>query len=219
MLNKEQIRDLETKACDLAPLKVGHFNPKASLPYGLTVKQIQSAMQEYLDFHCFINKQLHQKGLERFETMLMPANFSSVVGEFMSSNIPKYCKSLVKNRYHNGHPDLLPKGKFPEEAAQHVSDGIEVKASRYLKGWQGHNPENVWLMVFVFDGNRLGDLYKNIAPKPFKFLLVLGAKLTKSDWLYSGRSETSRRTITASVTKSGYQKMQTNWIYRDPSVH
>ena len=37
----------------------------------------------------------------------MPANFSSMVGEFMSATIPKYCKTLAKNTYHNGHPDLV----------------------------------------------------------------------------------------------------------------
>lgn len=48
--------------------------------------------------------------------------------------------------------------------------------------------------------------------------MVLVAQLEKSDWVYSGRSETSRRTITASVTTSGYEIMMSNWIYRDPAL-
>jgi hypothetical protein len=48
---------------------------------------------------------------------------------------------------------------------------------------------------------------------------VLGAALAKSDWVFAGRSKTSRRTPTASVTASGYAKMAANWIYRpSPSV-
>jgi len=43
----------------------------------------------------------------------------------------------------------------------------------------------------------------------------VGAKLTKRDWIFSGRSGSSRRTITASVTESGYRKMMRNWIYKD----
>lgn len=62
----------------------------------------------------------------------MPANFSSLVGEFMSTSLPKYCSSLVKNQYHNGHPDLIPAGYFLNDAVQHSREGIEVKASRYL---------------------------------------------------------------------------------------
>jgi hypothetical protein len=166
-------------------------------------------MNDFLDFLGFINPQLHTKQIARLETMLMPANFSSIVGEFMTSAIPKYCKTLVKNRYHNGHPDLIPTGVFTTDSVQHSDIGIEVKASRYLGGWQGHNPEDIWLMVFVFDCNRP----KDVIPRPFRFIRVIGARLERTDWIFSGRSETSRRTITASVTKSGYAKMMANWIY------
>jgi hypothetical protein len=103
---------------------------------------------------------------------------------------------------------------FPNDAVQHAPYGIEIKASRYLRGWQGHNPEDVWLMVFVFDSNRPRDTI----PRPFQFVMVVGAQLSESDWIFSGRSETSRRTITASVTNFGYQKMMANWIYRDSRI-
>ncbi|MGA2065355.1 MAG: hypothetical protein ABSG86_10310 [Thermoguttaceae bacterium] len=69
-------------------------------------------------------------------------------------------------------------------------------------------------MVFVFDANSARDASLQIAPKPFRFLKVVGAQLAKSDWNFSGRSETSRRTITASVTRTGYEKMEANWLYR-----
>jgi hypothetical protein len=145
----------------------------------------------------------------------MPANFSSMVGEFMAAAIPKYCKSLVKNSYHNGHPDLLPKGHYPKDSILHASEGIELKASRHLSGWQGHNPEEIWLMVFVFAANSSRDEAQGRQPKSFRFLKVIGAKLEMSDWQFSGRSATSRRTITASVKRSGFDKMEANWIYRD----
>jgi hypothetical protein len=117
----------------------------------------------------------------------------------MNMSIPKYCRNLVKNQYHNGHPDLIPINTFLENAVQYSSEGIEVKGSRHLNGWQGHNPEAVWLMVFCFDSNTSSDSIKNVEPKP------------------SGRSSTSRRTITASVNKNGFRKMKTNWVYEDPS--
>lgn len=168
------------------------------------------SMQDFLDFLGFVNTQLNSKSIQRLESMLMPANFSSIVGEFMSSTIPRYCKNIRKNKYHNGHPDLIPADIFPNDSVQHSTEGIEIKSSRYLKRWQGHNPEDVWLMVFIFDCNRS----KDDIPRPFRFVMVLGAQLLKSDWLFSGRSATSRRTITASVTESGYQKMIANWIYK-----
>ena len=145
----------------------------------------------------------------------MPANFSSMVGEFMISSVPKYCPGLVKNAYHNGHPDLIPAGPFTGDMAQHAFEGVEVKSSRYGRGWQGHNPEDTWLMVFVFDSNRPVDEATAIAPRPFRFVKVVGAQLEKSGWTFAGRSETSRRTITAAINSTGFEKMENNWIYRD----
>jgi hypothetical protein len=200
----------EQMACIPLPLNVNGFNPACNLPYGLEIEHIQSAMQDFLEFLGFINSQLYTKSIPRLETMLMSANFSSIVGEFMSSTIPKYCHSLTKNRHHNGHPDLVPIGFYPDNDILHGSEGIEIKASRYQRGWQGHNPEDVWLMVFVFDSNRANDS----EPRQFRFISVSGAKLQKEDWSFSGRSAESRRTITASVTPSGFAKMASNWIYR-----
>lgn len=47
---------------------------------------------------------------------------------------------------------------------------------------------------------------------------VTHIQFAMNDFIDSGRSEQSRRTITASVAKSGYQKMLANWIYRDASL-
>jgi len=210
--------ELEALACIPQPIQLGAFNQEADLPYGCTVRHIHDAMNDFIEFLGFVNQQLRSKGMNRIETMLMPANFSSMVGEFMGAQIPKHCPTLVKNQYHNGHPDLIPANRFPNDAVQYSHEGIEIKASRYMKGWQGHNPENIWLMVFVFESSRPIDKSKGIDPLPFRFKTVVGAQLTEDDWLFSGRSEKSRRTITASVTASGYNKMVSNWIYRDPNL-
>lgn len=206
---------IELQAATPGPINPDGFNPKAALPHGLTTAHVMLAMQEFLDFLGFINTALVGKEIERLESFLMPANFSSIVGEFMGTAIPKHCPTLARNTYHNGHPDLVPAGKFPNNSIQHGSEGIEVKGSRYLRGWQGHNAEDTWLMVFCFDSNTSRDASINIAPKPFRFVKVVGAELVKADWKFAGRSETSRRTITASVTTSGFQKMEANWIYRE----
>lgn len=205
---------LEAQACKPVPLKPNGFNPNAQIPFGLQTDHIRAAMQEFLDFLGFLNTALLSKQIPRLESFLMPANFSSMVGEFMNAAIPKYCPFLVKNNYHNGHPDLLPAGMFAGDAVQHGTVGIEVKGSRHSSGWQGHNAEECWLMVFVFDSNTSRDALNGIAPRPFRFVGVYGAQLEKVDWNFSGRSETSRRTITASVTRSGFNKMVSNWIYR-----
>lgn len=207
--------DKEVQACTPVPVNPSFFNPNCVLPYGLTAEQIHQAMIEFTDFLGFVNQQLHTKEIPRLESFLMPANFSSIVGEFMNISIPKYCPSLVKNQYHNGHPDLIPRGMFPNNAVQYAQDGVEIKGSRHASGWQGHNPESVWLMVFHFDSNTSNDEKKGSDPKPFRFMGVYVAQLEMEDWTFSGRSATSRRTITASVNRNGVEKMKANWVYKD----
>lgn len=95
--------DLELAACTPHTLHEEGFNVSADLPYGLEVKHVRASLNAYLNFLGFINQQLHTRGLQRFEQMLMPANFSSIVGEFMGATLPKFCPTLAKNNYHNGH--------------------------------------------------------------------------------------------------------------------
>lgn len=199
----------------IVPVKAHAFNSRCVLPYGLNTKAISQAMIDFIEFLAFINQQLHSKQMPRLESFLMPASFSSLVGEFVGMRIPEHCLALVKNHYHNGHPDLIPTGLFPGNAIAYTTEGIEVKASRYPRGWQGHNPEAVWLMVFHFDSHTAQQQQRGIAPKPFGFKGVYAAQLTKDDWTFSGRSEQSRRTVTASVNESGVTKMRANWVYRD----
>ncbi|WP_296643026.1 hypothetical protein [Roseinatronobacter sp.] len=212
----KNLDELELAACTPIPLDIEHFNPNVVLPYGLTSQNVLDAMNDFLGFLGFISSQLNGRGNPRLESFLMQANFSSIVGEYMTATIPKFCPTLVKNRYHNGHPDMIPAGMYPNDSVQHDIHGIEVKGSRYLKGWQGHNAEDAWLMVFCFDANRPTDEPDGLPPRPFEFLGVFGAQLKKEDWKFSGRSETSRRTITASVTATGHEKMFQNWIYKSP---
>jgi len=205
----------EFDACTAVSVNPEKFNQAVVLPYSLTVNELFKAMQGFTSFLSFINQQLNTKDIPRMECFLMSANFSSIVGEFMNTSIPKHCPTLVKNRYHNGHPDLVPEGLFLGNSVQHATEGIEVKGSRYSSGWQGHNAENSWLMVFYFSSNTATEFQDGQPNKAFRFSGVYAAKLDYDDWTFSGRSGTSRRTITASVNQKGRKKMVDNWIYKD----
>lgn len=191
------------------------LNPACHLPYGLEADAVWQAMRDFVEFLGFINQQLFSKGFPRLESFLMPASFSSLVGEFMNITIPTYCQTLAKNRFHNGHPDLVPRGLFQDDSVQFSHEGVEIKGSRHSGGWQGHNPEAVWLMVFHFESNTANDAMKNVGPRRFRFRAVYAARLEEADWNFSGRSATSRRTITASVNQRGVARMKANWVYVD----
>lgn len=210
--NNLSTTDLEKTACAPIPIDPSRFNPSAKFPYGCTLDAVQKSMEAFIDFLGFLNGQLLTRDLPRIEMLMMPANFSSLVGEFIVSSIPKHCLTLVKNRFHNGHPDLIPKDHYTNNLILHGTEGIEVKASRYPGAWQGHNAEECWLMVFVLQAN--SSSAHDAAPVPFEFRSTYLARLEKTDWKFAGRSEASRRTITASVTKVGELKLRENWIYQ-----
>jgi hypothetical protein len=85
-----------------------------------------------------------------------------------------------------------------------------------------------WLLVVLSNSritNNQDVKYKLIYPITAE--INLQSKINKNadrfipmnqDWSFSGRSASSRRTITASVTKSGYEKMSANWIYEDSNL-
>jgi hypothetical protein len=97
---------------------------------------------------------------------------------------------------------------------------VEIKTSRYASGWQGHNPEKIWIMVFRYNNEphkpeRDSRLLEQRAP--FQFVEVLAAELERGDWSAQGRKSGSRRTPTASIVASGTAKLRANWVYRNPN--
>ena len=54
-------------SCTPVPLDPDGFNPRASLPYGLTTEHIAKAMTVFIDFLGFVNGQLATKGIARLE--------------------------------------------------------------------------------------------------------------------------------------------------------
>ena len=113
----------EVTACIPVPVNPNTFNSSAKLPYKLSTDHIRRAMESFISFLKVINKALHADQLDRLESILMPANFSSIVGEFVGAAIPKFCLDLVKNKYPNGHPDLIPVGLYPDNRIKVVDSG------------------------------------------------------------------------------------------------
>lgn len=92
------MNEREIQACTPVAVNPAYLNPDCVLPYGLTIGHVHQAMSDFTEFLGFINQQLRTKQIPRLESFLMPANFSSIVGEFMTMSIPKYCPGLVKNQ-------------------------------------------------------------------------------------------------------------------------
>jgi len=191
-----------------------YVNRQVALPYGLTVGEVEEAVSEtYRLFHG-INDYLVGGGFRPLEELLLGNSLSGIISEFLVKNIARASAALEVNLKVGGHPDLLPKGHYSSNLVLKGDEGIEVKASIQKGGWQGHNPEDCWLMVFRYTVGEQdsGEL------KPLTFVEILGARLTKSDWSFSGRKGASRRTPTASITATGVEKLRGNFVYRLPGV-
>jgi hypothetical protein len=195
-------------------LDARYVNRSVSLPYGLTVAEIEEAVAEtYRLFHG-INDYLIGGGFRPLEELILGNSLSGIVSEFLVKNIARVSETLEANLKIGGHPDLLPKGHYSSNLILKGEEGIEVKASIQKGGWQGHNPEDCWLMVFRYAvGKQVND-----DVVPLTFVEILCAKLKKSDWSFSGRKGASRRTPTASVTTKGVEKLRQNFLYRVPDI-
>ncbi len=197
-----------------AKLDPRYVNRRVILPYELRVKEVEKAVaQTYRLFHG-LNDFLERDGFHPLEELLLGNSLSGIISEFLVKNIARASAALEANMKVGGHPDLLPRGHYSSNLVLKGDEGIEVKTSIQRGGWQGHNPEDCWLMVFRY---AIGEQDMG-EPIPLTFLEILCAKLDRRDWSFSGRKGTSRRTPTASITASGVEKLRRNFLYRLPGV-
>ena len=68
------------------------FNPAATLPYELRVKDFEIAMQDIYDFFFDVNVQLTGKGLERLDETLRPANMSGTISDMLTASLAKHSR-------------------------------------------------------------------------------------------------------------------------------
>ncbi len=188
-----------------AQLDSRYVNRRASLPYGLRVDEVEKAVAETYRLLHGLNDYLVGAGFLSLEDLLLGNSLSGIISEFLVKNIARASTTLDANLKVGGHPDLLPKGHYTSNLVLKGDAGIEVKSSIQAGGW---------LMVFRYavgeqdDGTKL----------PLTFVEILCAEVKQSDWSFSGRKGSSRRTPTASITASGVEKLRRNFLYRLPGV-
>ena len=126
------------------------FNQSADLPYSLRLTDFEVAMQDVYDFFFDVNTLFFEKSLPRLDDTLRPAIMSGLLSDMLTSSIAKHSRTLVQNQHFNGHPDLLVNGRYPNNAAQSATEGVEVKTTRKAGGAvDTHGGRNQWMCVFV----------------------------------------------------------------------
>lgn len=197
------------------------FNPAAELPYGVTPGEVRTAIQEFYDFYDDLNRFLMREDHGRIETVLRANNaLSDFIGNVATEELAQASDALIINQKPDGFPDILPidNEEYAEDdyKIHHGHEGIETKCSKSNGGWQAHNNEEAWFVVFRYQrGDPEADLQDM---EPIRLVQVLAGSLSEDDWSHSGRSEDSRRTITSSIIASGMYKLRSNPIYEDPEA-
>jgi hypothetical protein len=106
-----------------------YINRRVTLPYELTVAEIEEAVAEtYRLFHG-LNDYLIGGGFRPLEELLLGNSLSGIISEFLVKNIARASMALEANLKVGGHPDLLPKGHYSSNLVLKGDEGIEVKAS------------------------------------------------------------------------------------------
>ena len=187
------------------------FNSKATLPFELRLKDFEIALQDVYDFFFDVNQWLVGKGLTRLDDMLRPAIMSGVLSDMFTASLAKHSRTLVENRFHNGHPDLIVKGVYPNNSVKAGDRGVEVKTTRKAGGAvDTHGARNQWMCVFVYEIDNESE--PAVSRRPLTFTEVYLGKVTVADFRKNPRGELGTRTAT--LHKEGITKLRQNWIYR-----
>lgn len=186
-------------------------NPTAILPFELRLRDFEMAIQDVYDFFYDVNRGLVERGLERLDDMLRPAIMSGLLSDMLTSSLAKHSRTLTVNRYHNGHPDLVVKGVYPDNRVKAGSEGVEIKTTRKRGGAvDTHGARDQWMCVFVYDVDTVTEPARDRSPMT-SHEIYLG-HVTRADFRRNPRGELGTRTAT--LHREGIEKLRQGWVYR-----
>lgn len=193
-----------------ASVDKGAFNAAAALPFELRHLDFEASMQDVYDFFFDVNTFLRGRGLPRLEDTLRPANLSGLITDMLTASLARHSRSLVVNRYPNGHPDLLVGGAYPNDAAQSAERGVEIKTTRKPGGAVDmHGAREQTICVFVYEVDVMTEPADARAPLRFREIYL--QHVLPTDFRRNARGELGTRTAT--LHKDGLAKLRSNWIY------
>ncbi len=188
------------------------FNPALPLPYELRTEDFSLAIADVYDFFFDVNEQLTSKGLRRLDDMLRPAIMSGVLSDMLTSSLANHSRTLVENRFFNGHPDLIVNGVYPENSVQAGEQGVEIKTTRRRGGAvDTHGAREQWMCVFVYVVDNATEPAVNRVPLTITEVYL--AHVTLEDFRRNPRGELGTRTAT--LHREGIRKLREQWVYRN----
>ena len=187
------------------------FNQAVTLPFELRLQDFEIAIQDVYDFFYDVNTLLLNKGLQRLDDMLRPAIMSGLLSDMLTASLAKHSRTLVQNRYFNGHPDLIVQGIFPNDSVKSGKEGVEIKTTRKAGGAvDTHGAREQWMCVFVYDIDR--ETEPAVNRRPMRFTEVYLGHVTIGEFRKNPRGDLGTRTAT--LNRDGIARLRQNWIYK-----
>ncbi|OYT98573.1 MAG: hypothetical protein CFE40_11585 [Burkholderiales bacterium PBB1] len=198
---------MTVKRNKLDPAKL---NQNASLPFELRLEDFRLAIQDVYDFFFDVNNHLVGKGLERLDDTLRPAIMSGVLSDMLTASLAKHSRTLIVNAYFNGHPDLVVRGRYPNNAIKSGEHGVEIKTTRKSGGAvDTHGARQQWMCVFVYQVDNSTE--PATERRPMTFTEVYLGQVEVADFRKNARSELGTRTAT--LHAEGIAKLRKSWLY------
>jgi hypothetical protein len=158
-----------------------------------------------------VNTFFSERGLPRLDDLLRPANMSGLISDMLTASIAKHSRALVQNSYHNGHPDLLLKGRYANDAAKAGEEGVEIKTTRKPGGAvDTHGGRDQWMCVFVYEVDVTTEPAQQ--RRAMRFTEVYLSQVKTGDFRKNARGELGTRTAT--LDREGIKKLRANWVYK-----
>jgi len=172
-------------------------------------------MQDVYDFLHDINTGLLGRNLRRLEDVARAQLLSGLLSDLLTDALANHSRSLVVNTRHNGHPDLVVAGKYPNDAVQNGAwdSGVEVKSTNKRGGAvDTHGAREQWQCVFVYETDKISEPASMRAPTRFTEIYL--AHVRKRDFRENARN-TAIGTRTATIGGDGLAVLRRGWVYRD----
>ena len=187
------------------------FNEEIKLPFSLRISDFEHAMQDVYDFFSDVNELLLAKGLHRMDDMLRPAAMSGMISDMITASLAKFSRGLVENRHFNGHPDLIVRGRYENDAISSGEDGVEIKSTRKQGGAvDTHGARAQWMCVFVYEVDNSTEPASD--REPMQFTEVYLAQVAEEDFRSNARGTLGTRTAT--LHAQGIAKLRQGWVYK-----
>ena len=126
---------------------------------------------------------------------MLCAASAGLLSDMLTGSLSKHSRTLTVNLYHNGHPDLIVNGVYPENRIKAGEQGIEIKTTRKHGGAvDTHGARNQWMCVFVYGVDRASESVKDRSPMGFSEIYL--GKVVLADFRKNPRGESGTRTAT-----------------------